>query len=198
MNPMEDLSGVLGSARGKRYRLQKEAIMLRRLCVVCVLALLLAPAISQAQFKQGDWELTLSGQGSNGPDFNGFSAAAAGNLGYFLTDALELGVRQTISYTDIGIPGSALNGSTAVAADWNFDIGRFVPYIGGSIGFVYGDAVSDSWFAGPEGGLKYFVNNTTFIFLSVQYQFFFNQDSNASDAFSDGQFLYGLGIGFRF
>jgi len=172
--------------------------MLRRLCVVFAAALLLAPAISQAQFKQGDWELTLAGQGAHGPDLDGFSAAAQGNLGYFLTDQFEIGVRQSIQYTDIGIAGSALSGSTTVAVDYNFDLGRFVPYIGGNIGYVYGDAVADTWQAGPEGGLKYFVNNTTFVFLSVQYEFFFDQDSNASDAFSDGQFLYGLGIGFRF
>jgi len=171
--------------------------MLRRLCVVFAAALLLAPAISQAQFKQGDWELTLSGQAAHGPDLNGVSAAAQGNLGYFLTDAIEVGVRQSISYTDIGV-GSALNGSTTIAADWNFDLGRFVPYIGANIGYVYGDAVSDSWQAGPEGGVKYFVNNTTFVFVSVQYEFFFDQNSDAGEAFSDGQFLYGLGIGFRF
>jgi len=172
--------------------------MLRRLCVVFAAALFLAPAISQAQFKQGDWELTLSGQGAHGPDLDGFSAAVQGNLGYFLTDQFEIGIRQSIGYTDIGVAGSNLNGSTVVAVDYNFDLGRFVPYIGGNIGYVYGDAVADTWEAGPEGGLKYFVNNTTFVFVSIQYEFFFNSDSNASDAFSDGQFLYGLGIGFRF
>jgi len=171
--------------------------MLRRLCVVSVLALLLVPAVSQAQFKQGDWELTLSGQAAHGPDLDGVSASAAGNLGYFLTDQFEIGVRQTLQYTDIGVSGS-LNGSTAVAVDHNFDLGRFVPYIGANIGFVYGDAVNDTWEAGPEGGLKYFVNNTTFVFVSVQYEFFFDQNSDAGEAFSDGQFLYGLGIGFRF
>ena len=172
--------------------------MLRRLCVVFAAALLLAPAISQAQFKQGDWELTLQGQGANGPDFDGFSAAVAGNIGYFVTDQLEVGLRQEVQYTDIGVSGSALNGSTAAAVDWNFDLGHFVPYLGGSLGYAYGDAISDSWFAGPEGGLKYFVNNTTFVFVSVQYQFFFDSSSDAATALSDGQFIYGLGIGFRF
>jgi hypothetical protein len=172
--------------------------MLRRLCVVSVLALLLVPAVSRAQFKQGDWELTLSGQGANGPDFDGFNAAAAANLGYFLTDQFEVGIRQTVQYNDIGVAGSALNGSTAVAVDYNFDLGRFVPYIGANLGYVYGDAVNDSWEAGPEGGLKYFVNNTTFVFVSIQYEFFFDQGSGFNESFSDGQFLYGLGIGFRF
>ena len=51
--------------------------------------------------------------------------------------------------------------------------------------------------AGPEGGVKYFVNNTTFIFGSVQYQFFFEDDDDAEDSFDDGQWVYALGIGFR-
>ena len=46
--------------------------------------------------------------------------------------------------------------------------------------------------------MKYFVNTTTFIFLDVQYEFFFRSNSNVGNAFKDGQFVYGLGIGFRF
>ena len=46
--------------------------MLRKLMVVAALALLPA-AVAQAQFQAGDWELTLSGNGSNGPD-NSFGA----------------------------------------------------------------------------------------------------------------------------
>ena len=56
----------------------------------------------------------------------------------------------------------------------------------------------DTWEAGPEAGLKYYVNSNTFVFASVQYEFFFDKNSSASEAFSDGEFVYGLGIGFRF
>jgi hypothetical protein len=30
--------------------------------------------------------------------------------------------------------------------------GDFVPYLGGNIGYLYGEGISDDWFAGPEVG----------------------------------------------
>jgi hypothetical protein len=170
--------------------------MLRKLMVVAALALLPA-AVAQAQFQAGDWSLSLSGNGSNGPDFDGTQFGVNANIGYFLSKELEIGVRQTIAYSDItGGDGSAWSGSTRVAVDYHFDMGRWQPYVGANVGYVYGD-VNDSFLAGPEAGVKFFVNSTTFINLGVEYQFFFDNDSDASDAFSDGQFLYSLGIGFR-
>ena len=169
--------------------------MLRKLMVVAALALLPAMA-AQAQFQQGDYELTLSGSGSNGPDFNVTDFGVNGNLGYFLTKELEVGVRQSASYADDQGAGSAWFGSTRLALDYHFDLGRVQPYIGGNIGYQYGD-IHNTWEAAPEAGIKWFVNSTTFIQLGVEYQFFFDQDSDASSSFSDGRFLYGLGIGFR-
>jgi outer membrane protein W len=164
-----------------------------------VAALALLPAVAaRAQFQQGDWELTLGGSGSNGPDFNGTTFAVNGSIGYFLTKELEFGVRQSVGYSDIGTGGgSSWNASTRVAIDYHFDLGRWQPYVGGNIGYVYGDNVSDTWEAAPEAGVKFFVNSTTFIQFSAEYQFFFDQGSDASTAFSDGQFVYGLNIGFR-
>lgn len=169
--------------------------MLRKLMVVAALALLPAAA-AHAQFQAGDWELTLSGQGSNGPDFDGTQWSVNGNIGYFLTKELEVNLRQTVGYSDL-VAGTAWNGSTRIGVDYNFDMGRWVPYVGANIGYVYGDGVNDSWTAGPEAGIKFFVNSTTFVQLGAEYQFFFDQGSDASQAFSDGQFLYSLGIGFR-
>ena len=50
---------------------------------------------------------------------------------------------------------------------------------------------------GFEAGVKFYVTPSTFIYILVEYQFFFDHGA-ASDAFSDGQFLYTAGIGFRF
>jgi hypothetical protein len=174
--------------------------MLRKFLVAA--ALIAVPMIvtsaAHAQFKDGDFEVTLSGSAQNGPDFNGVSAAANVNLGYFITKELEVGIRQTVGFNDIGTSGD-LNGSTRAAVDYNFDLGAVVPYVGANIGYVYGDSVTDTWEAAPEGGLKWFVNGTTFVFVSVEYQFFFDHNTdNFSNAFSDGQFVYGLGVGFRF
>jgi hypothetical protein len=162
-----------------------------------VAALLMLPTLSYGYFEEGDKEVTLSGNASNGNDFSGVFIGAQGSLGYFLTDNLELGIRQSLQYTDVGV-SSALNGSTRVALDFHFDLEAWQPFVGGNFGYVYGDLVNDTFEAAPEIGVKWFVNSTTFIMLMAEYQFFFDSASNAGNGFDDGQFLYTLGIGFRF
>lgn len=166
---------------------------------IVLAALLVLPAMARADFEQGDVELTLGGTAANGPDFDGFSAGVNGSLGYFLTDELELGIRQSLSYTDVvAAGGSALNGSTRAFLDFHFDMGAWQPFVGANIGYVYGDSVNDTWEAAPEAGVKYFLNSTTFIFAMAEYQFFFEDADDADDAFEDGQFVYSLGVGVKF
>lgn len=169
----------------------------------------LAPSTAKAQNLGGPtsnpWELTLGGTASNGPDVNGFNAAVNASIGYYFGN-LEISGRQSLTYSDIntagtGGKGSNLNASTRLALDLHFPMGdhdEFVPYVGANIGYVYGDSVKDTAEAAPEAGIKYYVNNNTFVFVDVEYQFFFNSSSDASQAISNGQFVYGLGIGFRF
>jgi hypothetical protein len=171
--------------------------MLRKLMVVAAFALLPALA-AQAQFQAGDYELTLGANAAHGPDLNGVNFSGTGSIGYFLTKEVELGLRQSIGYTDTNPGGgSAWSASTRIAIDYHFDMGRWQPYIGANVGYVYGDGVNDTFEAAPEAGIKFFVNSTTFIQVGVEYQFFFDHNSDASQAFSDGQFVYGLNIGFR-
>jgi len=179
--------------------LQKKEVssMVRRNgLIIAVLALMMLPAASAfGQFKQGDWELTLSGTGSNGPDFDGVTAGVNGSVGYFLADQLEISLRQSLTYEDF--TGSAWNGSTRVALDFHFDLGSVQPFIGGNLGYVYGDSVHDTWEAAPEAGVKVFLNSTSFVLFMAEYQFFFDTDSSLGNAFSDGQFVYTLGLGVR-
>ena len=173
--------------------------MLRKLLVVAALGILPAFA-ANAQFQAGDKELTLGGSGAHGPDLDGTTFNVNGSFGYFMTNQLEVSLRQGIGYTDItggGGDGSAWSASTRIALDYHFDLGKWQPYIGANFGYVYGDGVHDTFEAAPEAGIKFFVNSTTFIQLGVEYQFFFDQDDDASESFSDGQFVYGLNIGFR-
>jgi len=169
--------------------------MLRKLLVVA--AFLMLPAVAaNAQFQASDWELTLSGQGANGPDFNGTNFGVSFGLGYFVSKELEVAVRQSVNYSDDTGAGSSFAGITDLAIDYHFDMGRWQPFLGANVGYRWGD-VHNTFLAGPEGGVKYFVNANTFIEFSVQYEFFFDNNSDASDAFSDGQFIYNLGIGFK-
>ena len=163
--------------------------MLRKLyLVVPVLALFLLPAVAHAQFEAGNWEMTLAGSGSNDQDFRTVDLSVNVGLGYFLTKELEIGVRQGLVYAD---GGSAWSGDTRAALDYHFDMDRWQPFVGVNAGYVYGDNVSDSWIAGPEIGVKYFVNSTTFIGVSAAYEF------NLEEGLDDGGFFYGLGIGFK-
>ena len=87
--------------------------MLRKFYLVPVLAMLALPALAQAQFEAGNWALTLSGTGSNDQDFDGGSVGANGSLGYFMSKEFELGLRQTLTWTDtVGSGGSAWSSRT--------------------------------------------------------------------------------------
>jgi len=69
--------------------------------------------------------------------------------------------------------------------------------LGATIGYLYGETVNESFLAGPEAGLKIFINDATFIVAGVGYDFVFENAGDANDAFDDGRFVYNLGIGFR-
>jgi len=166
---------------------------------IAAVAMLGASSVAMANFRQGDKEFTLNGTGGNDREFRAGSVNLGASLGYFLTDEFELSVRQTASYADAGQDSRQVwNGSTRVAADWNFDLGRWRPFLGGNFGYVYGQSTSDTWEAAPEGGVKFFLNDSTFLYGQVEYQFFFKDSGNADDAFHDGQFVYSVGLGIRF
>jgi outer membrane protein W len=176
--------------------------MLRKLLVPALGLALLPAAAAQAQradsdygFDPGNWELTIAGSGSNDNSFTATQFNVQGSLGYFFTDALEVGVRQDVGYSDLA--GSSWLGSTDLFADWHFDLGQWQPFVGANVGYLYGDGVNDTWFAAPEAGVKYFLNNTTFIQVRAEYQFLF--DSGSSDnGFNDGRFVYSLALGVKF
>jgi hypothetical protein len=165
--------------------------MLRKLClVVPVLALFLVPTVAHAQFEAGNWELTLAGQGSNDKDFTTFDASVQFSLGYFLTKELEVSVREAATYAD---GGSAYVFNTSGAIDYHFDLDRWQPFVGWNIGkaCATGTSVNDDFFTGPEVGVKYFVNSTTFIALTAAYEF------DLEEGLDTGAFLYNLAIGFK-
>jgi hypothetical protein len=118
----------------------------------------------------------------------------SGSVGYFLSDHSELGLRQSVSFSDFG--DSIWNGSTRVFYDYHFGDGPLRPLIGLNFGWVYGDTVEETLAAAPEAGLKWFVTPEAFVFGLAEYQFFFEDTDEADDAFEDGSFVYTFGIGF--
>ena len=171
--------------------------MLRKGLVLATLMLL--PAVAGAQVR-GPWEVTLSGTAINGSRFNGFEAGANGSIGYFFNDSIEVSVRQTINYNDIGGPVQ-FNGITRVAGDIHLPLGdqnQFLPFAGANLGYVYGKGVRDTWEAAPEVGIKWFVGPDVFLLAQVEYQFFFRNGGGVNNGFKNGQFVYSVGVGFRF
>jgi hypothetical protein len=162
-----------------------------------VIAICLLPAIAKAQAR-GPWELELGGTGQNSDRFNGVTASGNGALSFFFNDEFELGVRQSVGYSDVG--GTAWSGTTSLGLDFNLplgDQGQFVPYVGGNVGYIYGDAIHNTFVGGPEAGVKFFINSSTFIYASISWDIFFDRHSTVT-AFSDGEIVYGLGLGVRF
>ena len=96
-------------------------------------------------------------------------------------------------FADVG--NSSWNAATRVALEYNFDMGRVWPLVGASLGYMYGDDVDDTWMGGIQGGARVFVNQTTYILGTAEYEWLF--DSGDDEGFDDGRWVFSLGIGFR-
>jgi len=178
-------------------KITKGGSMYRQILILTILCLFIVPfTAASAEFKMGDKELTLSGSGTSDKDFDNTIFSADIGFGYFYNKYLEAVLRQNVAVVDIP-GGSDWNGSTRVGADFNFDLQNWRPFLGATIGYLYGESVDESFIAGPEAGIKAFVNDTTFILASVGYDFLFDEADEAEDAFDDGRFIYNLGIGFK-
>ena len=145
------------------------------------------------------WELTLNGAGSNDQDFNAGNGQLNASLGYYVTEELEVQLRQTVSFFDAGNGiEDRWNGITRVALDYHFPLECWWPFIGVNLGYIYGDTVNETMTAGGEVGVKVYVKESTFIQGMMEYDFFFDESDRIEDAFEDGAFFYSLGVGFRF
>ncbi len=159
-----------------------------RSVLVLLAAVLLASSMAHAQFQVGDKDFTLTGGGTSDRGVHDASIDVNASVGYFISNEVEIGLRQSVSYNH------ALAGETSGFADYNFslDSGKLAPFVGLSLGYTYGSVTKNEWGVGPEAGVRYFVNPTTYLYGSLTYQFDLNR------GFSTGEFDYNVGIGFRF
>ena len=175
---------------------------------ILVSALLLtAPGLALAQSYQqtnygpsaGDRELTLSGSGaSDGSHVDEGSFGLSGELGWYLSEHTEVGIQQSLNWASVRHGDDSWNGATGGFIDYHFGNSRLRPYLGASLGYIYGDGVNESFYAGAGGGLKYYVLPNTFIKGGAEWQFLFDDVDDADDAFDDGRFVYSVGIGYNF
>ncbi len=147
---------------------------------------------------EGDRELTLTGTGASDEDIENGSYGLSGDYGWYLSPTLALGVRQSLNYVQVDDADDRWNASTRGFLNYHFGMGNARPFVGFSIGGVYGDDVDDTGFAGPEAGLKYYVRDETFVFGRAEYQFFFESADDAEENFDDGSFVYAVGLGYNF
>lgn len=175
--------------------------ILRIVVVLVVSSLVSLPAITHAEeipaeFNTGDWEFILGGSGSSDKDFDATALSLEANVGYFFTDHVELIIRQGIAVADL-TDESSWSGSTRLGLDYNFNVNNLKPFLGVNIGYLYGDDVEETFIAGPEAGIKYFLNTTTFINVQAEYQFLFENADEADDQFDDGRYVYTIGMGIK-
>lgn len=164
--------------------------MKRFLIALALLVGVVATAgIARADFEKGNWDLTLSGGGASDKDLNDTSFSLDLAPGYFISNEVEIGIRQNLAYND------GFAGATAAFVDYNFNHigdGKLVPFVGLNIGYTYGEKIDDTWSAGPEAGVRYFLNSTTYLYGRAAYEF------DLQNGIDDGGFVYGVGLGFKF
>lgn len=151
--------------------------------------------------QEGDQEFTLSGTGSSNKDFDNSSFGVSVDYGWYLSGRTLAGVRQSVNFADVegeGISDDFWNGSTRGFTDYHFGQGAARPFVGASLGVIYGDGVKDTGIAGLETGLKYYMLPTTFIQARAEYQFLFEDSDSAEDNFDDGVWAYTFGMGVNF
>ncbi len=149
--------------------------------------------------KEGTWEVTLGGFANNDEDFDVGSGQVAGSVGYFVTETIQIVGRQNAAFFE---PGEGVedswNASTRGAVDFHLSRGELVPFVGASFGYIYGDTVDETFVAGPEAGLKWYLQPGAFAQVMAEYQFFFEEADRIDNEFKDGLFVYGIAIGVRF
>jgi hypothetical protein len=165
----------------------------------CALLTTIASTALAQSADRGMWELTLAGTGQADKNFDNAAIGVNAGVGYFLLDNFQLSLRQLIAYVK-NEDGNAFNAATSLALDYHFPLGdrkQWQPFIGINGGYYYGDTFNNTFEYAPEAGVKYFANETTFIYFRGDYEIFAKDVTGNSNS-ADRQWTFTLGIGFRF
>jgi|GEM_PF-962340 len=149
--------------------------------------------------KPGDFELMIGGSGTSNKHLDDSLGGVNLALGHYLTSAQEILLRQSANYSNPKGSGQAWNGGTFLAFDqYLLQRTQWRPFLGAKVGGIYGDNVRDTWAAGLEGGVKYYVQPRTFIEAIAEYAWYFRHTDHFDKSFDTGQWNWGVGIGFTF
>lgn len=171
---------------------------MNRLLKTSLLVAAMLPAFAVAAPAAGDREVTLGGAGSSDKSFDDTVFSIQGSWGTYLDESSMWGVRQTVNARDTEGESVKFDGSTRLFYDYHFGSGNTRPFVGLSVGGVYGDQVDETFMGGPEIGIKHWVHDQTFITAMAEYQFLFKSGSDARDRYDDGAFFYSVGVGYNY
>lgn len=171
---------------------------MNRLIKNSLLVAALLPTVALAVPTAGDQEVTLSGAGSSDKDFDSTVFAVQGSWGQYLSESSLWGLRQTINARDQEGESVKFDGSTRLFYDYHFGSGNTRPFVGLSVGGLYGEQVDETFMGGPEIGIKHWLQGSTFVTAMMEYQFLFKSGSDARDRYDDGAFFYSVGLGYNF
>jgi hypothetical protein len=134
--------------------------------------------------------------------FNHTQGSDTGNLnvdlsyGYYLTPGWQLGFRQAINSTFVDNGRDFWLATTTPFLNYNFRLTNIiVPYLGGFIGLAWNDR-DITGTVGPQGGVKFFVHDNTFLNLGYRYEIFFSRINTIDNNSSRGNHVANLGVGF--
>ena len=143
----------------------------------------------------GDHEIEVAGGffHAQGTDTGSFNADVA--YGYYLTPGWEIGFRQALNYNFVDDGRDAWLATTTPFIIYNFNLGRFVPFLGVAAGVVWNDR-DVTGTLGPQGGVKIFLSDQTYLGLRYRYEWFFNSLRRVGNDADHGNHVGTIGIGF--
>jgi hypothetical protein len=77
-------------------------------------------------------------------------------------------MKQSVATNGTG-DNNLISGRSVFQAAYQLDLGKWQPYAGMNVGAFYGASVNDDASFGPEVGIKYYVNETTFLYGNMAY-----------------------------
>lgn len=165
-------------------------------------ALDVAPQTESAGMSNGSdddtfdrWELTLGPAIVSASNANSGALGAHFGLGYFLTPAFEISLRETVFYASFP-NGTNWMSLTRGALDYQFNLDRWHPFIGPELGYGVGVHNTSSFEFGGEAGIKYDLTQNIFLTGMVEYQDFLRRRS-FSGGIRENALIFYAGIGFR-
>lgn len=170
-------------------------------CSLVLTFVLLTPLVAKAAQAEGDKEFQISGGffQNQGDAWTG-TASGQVSLGYYTTPQWQVGGQLLGSYSlndDIEDVWTASTTAFVHRYFWvDKDEGRLQPFLGAFVGLAYSD-VDVTGTAGPTLGVRYFVNDTTFLVTQYRYEFYFSEldAGDETDDFTDGSHTLTVGFG---